>query len=315
MLDLKKKILIDTDNGDDIDDLFALYFALGRNDLEIVGITTTYVNTNLRARQIKKVLSLANKTDIPVYSGYGIPIKTLHPCDINYKFCQYTPDLLLDSYAPINDIEGCEGESAIDFIVDMCNKYKEELTILCIGPLTNIAKAYLKNADALKKVKIVMMGGAFHKIEREWNIACDYGAAKIVFESGLNLTCIGVDVTKKVEISKELQEKILTSSGSDYFNYLIESANRWFNATNRRIVLHDPLALYYICDPEIFEMQEYHVVVEDEKCYCTALTIPLEELLWVQFEHINKDEYSKSLCARDVNFMKFIEIFNKELGF
>ena len=138
--------------------------------------------------------------------------------------------------------------------------------------------------------------------------------------AGLHRCCLldvphGVDVTKKVEISLELQNKILNSSGSDYFNYLIESANRWYNATNRRIILHDPLALYYVCDPSIFQMQEYHIVVEEEKCYCTALTIPLEELYWVQFQYLNQNDYSKSLCAKDVDYLKFIEIFNKQLGF
>ena len=98
-----KKIIIDTDNGDDIDDLFTLYFALSQKNIEIVGITTTYMNTNLRARQINKVLKLANKTEIPVYAGIGRPLKSLHPGNTEYKYCQYTPDLDDDIYKPIND--------------------------------------------------------------------------------------------------------------------------------------------------------------------------------------------------------------------
>ena len=312
----KKKIIIDTDNGDDIDDLFALYLALSRDDIEIVGITTTYVNTNLRARQINKVLKLAHKTNIPVYAGIGTPIKTLHPCDVNYKFCQYTKDLDNDEYAPINDNEGCNGISAVDFLISKSEELKEELTIVCIGPLTNIATAINKAPLSMRKPKIVMMGGCYSKIEREWNIACDYEAAKIVFNSKLNLTAIGVDVTRKTEITSELQDRILkTKSNDPYFSYLIESANLWFNATGRRIVLHDPLTLYYVYNQKIFDFNEYHVCVEDQGKLTMALTVPLEELLWVQFAYINKDDYSLTKCATNVLSDEFINDFVSQLGF
>lgn len=312
----KKKIILDTDNGDDIDDLFALYLALSRKDIEIVGITTTYVNTNLRARQIKKVLKLAGKNDIPVYAGIGTPIKSLHPCDVNYKFCQYTNDLDSDCYAPINNDEGCYGKSAVDFIVKKSEELKEELTIVCIGPLTNIANAILQSPEVMKKPSIVMMGGCYSKIEREWNIACDYEAAKIVFNSKLNLTAIGVDITRKTEISLALQERILAHKAKNpYIAYLIESANLWFNATGRRIVLHDPLTMYYIYHPEIFKFNEYHICVEDQGKLTMALTVPLEELLWVQFAYVDKDKYSLTKCATDVDSKRFIDDFVRQLDF
>ncbi len=311
----KKKIILDTDNGDDIDDLFALYLALSQEDIEIVGITTTYMNTNLRARQIKKVLQLINKEDIPVYAGIGTPIKSLHPGSVDAIYCQYTEDLNEDRYAPINEDEGCEGVSAIDFIIKKSEELKEDLTIVSIGPLTNIAKAVLKAPDALRKPSIVMMGGCFSKIEREWNIACDYEAAKIVFNSKLNLTAIGVDVTRKTEISLTLQERILTHKSEDpYISYLIEATNLWFKSTNRRIVLHDPLTLYYICKPEIFKFNEYHICVEDQGKLTMALTVPLEELLWVQFAYIDKSKYSITKCATDVLSEEFINDFVKQLG-
>ena len=312
----KKKIILDTDNGDDIDDLFALYLALSRDDIEIVGITTTYVNTNLRARQIKKVLRLAGKTEIPVYAGIGTPIKTLHPCDVNYKFCQFTQDLENDEYAPINDDEGCNGISAIDFIIAKSEELGSDLTIVSIGPLTNIAHAILKAPLSMRKPSIVMMGGCFSKIEREWNIECDYKAASIVFNSKLNLTAIGVDVTRKTEISLALQKKILQhKSANPYLSYLIEAANLWYKATNRRIVLHDPLALYCVYNKDICKYNEYHVCVEEEGKLTTGLTVPLEELLWVQFAYLDKNNYSLTRCATDVSSKKFIKDFVSQLGF
>ena len=312
----KKKIIIDTDNGDDIDDLFALYLALSRDDIEIVGITTTYVNTNLRARQIKKVLNLAGKTEIPVYAGIGTPIKTLHPCDVNYKFCQFTEDLLDDKYAPNNDGEGCNGTSAIDFLIKKSDELGSDLTIVCIGPLTNLAYAILKSPTIMTKPKIVMMGGCFSKIEREWNIECDYKAASIVFNSKLNLTAIGVDVTRKTEISLALQNRILQHESKDpYFSYLIEVANLWFKSTQRRIVLHDPLVLYSVYNKDIFKFNDYHVCVEEEGKLTTGLTVPLEELLWVQFAYVDKNDYSLTRCATKVSSKIFIDDFVRQLGF
>ena len=98
-----------------------------------------------------------------------------------------------------------------------------------------------------------------------------------------------------------------------YRAYLIEAANLWFNATKRRIVLHDPLTLYYICNPDIFSFKEYHVCVEKQGEYTTALTVPLEELLWVQFAHVDKSKYSITKCAIDVSSEEFISDFVKQL--
>lgn len=316
MIDIKSKIIIDTDNGDDIDDLFTLYLALSLKQLDIIGITTVYGNTNLRARQINKALTLAKRNDIKVYAGCGNVIKSLHPLKTDTIFCQYSDDLMEKKYKPINENENCMGDSAIDYLVDCARKYKEELTIVCIGPLTNIAKAILKDKEAMSKVKYVMMGGSFSKIEREWNIACDYEAAKIVFDSKLDLTAIGVDVTRKVEISKQFQNTILNKkSDSEFTNYLIECANKWHNYCHRRIVLHDPLTLYYLINPKIFKTKKYHVSVETMGTLSIGLTIPLEELLWVEFNYIDKNKYSIVNCATNVKRNEFIKQFKDIMKF
>ena len=316
MIEIKKKIIIDTDNGDDIDDLFTLYLALSLKQLDIVGITTVYGNTNLRARQINKTLSLANRKDIAVYAGCGNAIQSLHPLKTDTIDCQYSEDLMDDKYKPVNENENCMGDSAIDYLISCAKKYKEELTIVCIGPLTNIAKAILKDKEAMSKVKYVMMGGSFSKIEREWNIACDYQAAKIVFDSKLDLTAIGVDVTRKVEISNKLQKVILNKKFDDkYADYLIECANRWFNCCHRKIVLHDPLTLYYLVNPDIFETKKYHVSVETLGSLSIGLTIPLEELLWVEFNYIDKNQYSVVNCATNVKRNEFIKQFKDILNY
>lgn len=315
MEDIRKKVIIDTDIGDDIDDLFTLYLANSLKEIDLIGITTVYGNTNLRARLANKYLSLAGLNDVRVYAGCGPQLKSLHPLPINHVFCQYGEELDDDSLKPINEEENCEGNSAIDNLIESAKKYKEELTIVCIGPLTNLAKAVMKNKKAMRKCNIVIMGGCFSKIEKEWNIACDYKAAKIVFNAKLNLTAIGVDVTKKVEISAELQKQILTTSKDEYINYLVTCCNRWVNASGRRITLHDPLTLYSLVDDDVLKYKYYHVSVETKGTHSIGLTIPLEELLWVQFKYIDKSKYTYAKCASRVNKNKFIEVFKKQLGF
>ena len=315
MEEIRKKVIIDTDIGDDIDDLFTLYLAASLKEIELIGVTTVYGNTNLRARQVNKFLSLSNLKDVKVYAGCGKQLKSLHPLPINRVFCQYGQELDDESLKPINEDENCEGTSAVDYLIESAKKYKEELTIVCIGPLTNLAKAIIKNKNAIRKCNIVLMGGCFSKIEKEWNIECDYKAAKIVFDAKLNITAVGVDVTKKTEISAKLQNQILNTSKDEYINYLVTCCNRWFNVSGRRIILHDPLALYSLVDTELLKYKHYHVCVETKGKHSIGLTIPLEELLWVQFKYINKEKISVVRCASKVNGNKFIEVFKNQLGF
>lgn len=313
-MDKYKKIIIDTDIGDDIDDLFTLYLANSFENVELLGVTTVYGNTFLRARQVNKFASLANLKSLQVYAGYGVPLKTLHPLSENHIICQYGEELNDDSLKALNE-DSKDVSKAVDYLISSANKYKDELTIVCIGPLTNIAYAILKDKKAMQKCNFVIMGGCFNKIEREWNIACDYKAAKIVFESGLNITCVGVDVTKKVEISNELQKNILKASKDEYLNYLITCCNRWFNVTKRKIILHDPLTLYSVINPSIMTYKEYYVRVEDKGKITRALTVPMEELLWVQFNEKNYKRVRKVKCAQSVKKKEFINVFQNQLGF
>ena len=128
------KILIDTDIGDDIDDAIALYAAM-RQNFEIVGITTVFENTIQRARQVKKLLREYGHgyESVSVFAGYGTPIgeRDREVKDIPH----YTPDLEQDIYAP----SGTNPRDAVDFIIDACYKYGKELTVVAIGPFTNIA--------------------------------------------------------------------------------------------------------------------------------------------------------------------------------
>jgi purine nucleosidase/pyrimidine-specific ribonucleoside hydrolase len=173
----KLKILIDMDIGDDIDDAFALLLAMDMG-IEIVGITTVFKNTAERARLTKKLLKLFGNgyENVPVYAGYGKPLRD--DADEKGHLCQYTADLEDDCYTP----DSICPERAVDFIIECCERYKDELTVIAIGPFTNIAEVIKKAPHALGLASnVIIMGGAYFRQYADWNVSCDPDAEKIMF--------------------------------------------------------------------------------------------------------------------------------------
>lgn len=310
---LKRKILVDTDIGDDIDDLLALEFLLKREDVEIVGITTTFKNTSLRARQVKRALSLLRKNDIPVYAGVGKPLASVYPINEKEVFCQYTKELDETEYAPRNVNEGTEGASAVDFIVSMAEKYGDSLTVLGIGPLTNIALSFQKNEEAMKKINIIIMGGCFFKPFVEWNIECDYGAAEIVFGHARNLHCVGIDVTKKTEFSKE-DQLFFFEDKSAYGKYRNECIRLWQMANpTRQMTLHDPLTAMSAVIPNVVSFEKRHISLCTQGEFTTGLTISIEEAKGPLYIESNFRNYPTQEIAVSLNKERFENTFQETL--
>lgn len=250
-----KKIFLDTDIGDDIDDALALVFLL-KLKADIVGISTVFKNTNLRARLAKKILLKMGRDDIPVYQGYGKPLA--YSVDEGASFSQFEKDLEAEQYAPKNT-----PEEAIDQIINACYAYGKELTVIAIGPYTNLAKAIEKDKKAFAGIdKIVLMGGCFFEQFVEYNAAMDPEAADILMRSGLNIRFISADVTWQAMLSDEQTEKVLSYHSDSINGYCAEltrlwKKNCWFNP-----VLHDPLAVYYALDESICKMKQVWAEIE-----------------------------------------------------
>ena len=310
---LKRKILVDTDIGDDIDDLLALEFLLKREEVEIVGITTTFKNTSLRARQVKRVLSLLRKSDIPVYAGVGKPLASVYPINEKEVFCQYSKELDGTEYAPKNAGEGSEGVSAVDFIVSMAEKYGDNLIVLGIGPLTNIALAFQKDEEVMKKTNIIIMGGCYFKSFVEWNIECDYGAAEIVFNHAQNLRAVGIDVTKKTEFPKEHQSFFFEDK-SPYGRYRNECIHLWQKANpTRQMTLHDPLTAMSAVIPSVVKFEKRHISLCTQGEFTTGLTISIEEAKGPLYIESNFRNYPTQEIATSLNKELFENTFQETL--
>ena len=302
----KYKIFFDTDIGDDIDDALALIFLL-KMQCEVVGVSTVYANTPLRTRLCNKILSLAGRRDIPVYSGRRKPFKSI--VDVERSFGQASPELLEDDYAPINDATLDEGEAAIDALIAAARKYKEELIILAVGPFTNIAAAIQKDCEAFEHVnKIVLMGGCFYEQFVEYNVFCDPEAADYIFKSGLNIHLIGGDVTWKVQLNDEQTKMVLDTYSDDLNGYCAELVRMWKAGCWFNPVLHDPLAAYYAVNPDICKLEPVWTEVELDGSITRGLTVNRDHFL-KYLEH--KLDNNRILCAYDVDVERFIDEFLK----
>lgn len=301
----KKKLIIDTDIGDDIDDAIALYAAM-RNEFEIIGITTVFRNTADRARQAKKLLTeYGNGYErVPVYAGYGTPIGA--EAELWPHIPHYTPDLEQNSYEP----ESQNPADAVDFIIESSRRWGTELVLLAIGPFTNIAKAIEKDAAALNSIsRVVIMGGAYYRQYADWNVMCDVEAADIMFRSLDNLECIGADVTHLTVSEERLYENLMHHKGSERAHrYLSQLCAMWrTECPQASLVLHDPLAVYYLANGGLCSMRAASVIVITDG-YARGLTLNVDAYTKKAYNpkaYVGFDDTRKALVATAVDLDAF----------
>ncbi len=302
----KKKIIIDTDIGDEIDDALALYFAM-KQGLDIVGVTTVFKNTDERARITKRLLKLYGNgyETVPVFAGHGTPIAQER--EEYGHTCHYHELLSSDEYAPDGD-----ADVAVDFIIDCCERYGEELVIVAIGPFTNIARAIEHNAAAVNKAgKVVIMGGAYYRQYADWNVMCDVEAADMMFRSLDNLECMGADVTHRLLLSQSEHQTLIDCKNDAAAVEIAELIRLWSIVNPDRCpTLHDPLAVYYAVCPEVCEVEEQRIAVITEG-YARGLTLNIDAY---NKAYMNPacERLVDSRCAkvaRTVKVRGFIDIF------
>jgi len=254
-----RRIIIDADPG--VDDAFAIMLALKSDKLKIEAITTVAGNCSLdnATKNSLKILDLINRKDIPVYKGMD---KALKKDNGNADYVHGNNGLGGIKYKPI--IGTVEDGHAVDYLIESVNGNPGEITIVAIGPLTNIASAINKDKNFAKNVKeLVIMGGSIDKGNitpvAEFNFYIDPDAAKIVFDSDFkNITMIGLDVTTKVPLNKNLEQLLLNMDNEiAKFLYDITRVGADFD---RKVgfdgfILNDPLTIGYLIDSSILKLK------------------------------------------------------------
>lgn len=248
-----RHVIIDTDIGTDVDDLLALVFIAKAPELCLEGITTVHGDTLLRAKIARIACQRIGIPELPIAPGTS---ETLSGHQISWAGHEGDGISGLDR-APVD-----RNDSAQQFLLDQSEKYSGELEILAIGPLTNLAKAVICCPDFKSHVKrLYLMGGAYWLDYSEHNIETDVLAAKIVFESGMLITAIGLDVTLRVWLTEREVEQLRHLPNG--LGPLLEGQiRRWWKYLGRnQNNPHDPLAALAMVRPDLFLFERCDVAI------------------------------------------------------
>jgi len=252
-----EKIIIDTDIGDDIDDAFAVALALRSPELKILGITTTFGDTEKRARLLDRLLGEVGRSDIPVAAGVPTPPKT---------------DFTQAKYAEGGHFAKASHPDAVAFLLDEIRRNPGEITLVAIGPLVNVGAAIDRDPETFCKLKrVVLMGGSIYRgygdvgsgqprgPEPEWNIKNDIPSAQKLFAAGVPLFVMPLDSTQlKMDVAKR---NLLFRQGTPLTNALTLLYHEWGQETP---TLFDPMTLAYIVAPSLCPVQPLHIRVDEK---------------------------------------------------
>jgi len=257
--------MLDTDIGDDIDDAFALALALRSPEMELVGVTTAWGDTALRARLVNRFLKDTGAPPVPVTVGI--------PTQARSNFSQA-------AWAQLGDPPPPEPDPVI-FLLDQARKSPGEITLVAIGPLTNLGAAIDRDAEAFRKFKrVVLMGGSIYRgygdlgyapargPQLEYNIFSDVPAAKKLFASGVPIFMMPLDST--ILLLDETKRTLLFSTGSALTNSLAALYFQWVKANRTPTpTLFDAMAVAYVADPKLCPVTPLHITVDNN-----GMTLP-----------------------------------------
>jgi pyrimidine-specific ribonucleoside hydrolase len=272
-----RRIIIDTDPG--IDDAMAIFLALRSPELKVEAITPVAGNVplDLTLPNALRLLEIAGRTDIPVAAGAS------HP--------------LVRRLATAGHVHGVNGLAGVEFPEPKTNPVKEtapdlirrivrenpgEITLVAVGPLTNVALALRADPELAGMIPaIVIMGGSLSggnmTPAAEFNIYVDPEAARIVFDANIPLTMVGLDVTRKCRVSEEHIKQLEAAN-----NPVSQAAGKILRATYERmrhggevtdIDLHDALAVASLIDHDVITRKDYYVEVETAGEFTAGQTV------------------------------------------
>ncbi len=259
-------VILDTDIGLDVDDVWALAFALNCPELDIRLITTATGDTRYRAAVVAKLLEVAGRQDIPI--GVGIPLDD----------SPRTHDAWLDDY-DLGSYSGIVHEDGVGALCDAVMACPETVTILCIGPLPNIAAALARQPEITERARFVGMHGSLRigylghpQPMREYNVKQHALSARAAFAASWSKTITPLDTCGNVFLDDERFASLLASE-QPLTRAVLDNHFGWFQAardwpvlkgvdpSQRSSILFDCVAVYLAFDETLLEMEELPIAV------------------------------------------------------
>lgn len=256
---LPANVIVDTDVGDDVDDAFAIDLVLSSPELKTLGLSAAWGDTALRARMLDRMVCETGRDDVAILAG----IQTKSPAAFSQA-----------AWAKAGR-ERSYGD-AVAFLLEQIKMHPGEITLLALGPLTNIGAAIDRDPATFRKLKrVVLMGGSVHRgygpgkpPEPEYNIARDPRSAQKLFRSGVPIFMLPLDSTQlKFDDAKRSSLASVSTPMTDSLQVLIAE---WSRSThNTTPTLFDAVAAAYAIDPATCPMTSLHIDVDDK-----GMTLP-----------------------------------------
>lgn len=308
-----KKIILDCDPG--MDDSMAIVMAVKSEALDVLAVTTVNGNypVEVTSKNARKVLELLDSTEIPVARGMANPMIRKSPSD---PFT-HGEDGQAEANLPEPAMELSEMD-AVDLIIRLVKENPGEVTLISTGPMSNIAMAMTKAPEIKEMIpEIVAISGAFglndyaflnatgDTPQSEWNVYVDPEAAKLVYESGVKLVALGLDVATYFDVNfseKDIQK--LEASDKREAAFLL-NAIRFVNGRGFEAycTVIDCMAVAYAIDSSLVETMEAHVGVETKDGLTLGMTVidRRHHFVWEQLPLIHVG--CKADCGRFLNLL------------
>lgn len=258
--------VLDTDIGSDVDDILALALMANAAEINLIGVTTVYGDTGVRARMARYVCEQLNRPEVVIAAGEKETL-TNRPVWWAGHEGRGIPNL--------DQVTIDEKRDGVAYLLDLGREHRGQLDIYAIGPLTNIAKAIESDSEFASSIHhLYIMGGAFWMEKAEHNIKCDPEAADVVFRSSIPMTVSGLDVTTRVWLREDEVNAIESTMGElgtvlatqirEWWAFKAASLESSSQAAAKEVAAnnpHDPLAVLAAIRPDLFQFQECDVEV------------------------------------------------------
>jgi inosine-uridine nucleoside N-ribohydrolase len=252
--------ILDTDIGDDIDDAFALALVLRSPELRLLGVTTAYGDTELRARLVERYLAAVGRKDIPVAAGVATPHDNVFS---QAAYARQEPER--------------KHADGVAFLLRQIRAHPGQITLIAIGPLVNEQAAIERDPATFRQLKrVVLMGGSVYRgydgqnrerrpPDAEWNINRDPAGAKALLAAGVPVFMMPLDSTQ-IHLETAEREKIF-AHGSPLTDQLTLLYHQWMAGTEGHSpapTLFDPVAVAYAIRPELCPATLLHLEVDEK---------------------------------------------------
>jgi purine nucleosidase len=306
-----KRVIIDTDPG--IDDALAILLALASPELEVVALTVVSGNCAMEqgVKNALGILELVGTESIPV--ARGVPLPLVQPL----LLAPETHGETGLGYARLDEPEHKPSQQhAVDLIISETLNSPGEISLVTLGPLTNLALAVRREPNIVPAIgEVIIMGGAIRHGGNttplaEFNIFCDPHAAHIIFHSGLPITLVPLDVTYQVLLTREDVDDLLKVRSP--VTRFIDQATRYYMEFHSEYqglegcVINDPLALALAFAPDLVDVETHFVDVDISEGVSLGKT-------FADFYGLTGKEANMNV-ALEVRSREFIELFLERIS-